>query len=210
MDKTYNFGPYYVTPTSYKHLKLRGKKFNQGSQSPTMPGPVLFHTKEDESVYTLHFAQTLVQLNSKFANILFIGSDIEKVITNGMKKALLYPTFLFCKKHIKMILSAKWITFCFPKSLREEIMSDVFGSKSSKQYGLIDSGSAEEHNTTVIDLYMNWNVLEFSLLRRRLLKISCVQASAAAGRASRGAKGSVCQIGYPRWRVKMVKFVQST
>ncbi|KAK3735225.1 hypothetical protein QZH41_000224 [Actinostola sp. cb2023] len=95
VDPTFNFGKYYVTLTTYRHL-LRTKH----GQHPVRIGPTLInHKKEAASYYEL--ASTMVKLNANIQNVLVYGTDGEKALAEGFGRPLPFALHLLCDIHMK-------------------------------------------------------------------------------------------------------------
>ena len=79
IDTTFNVGLFYVTNTTYRHLRLidhhTGRLLSQ-------PGPALFHRRQDTGQF-LYFAQTVQKVNNNIGDIIAIGSDHLKGYSNG-------------------------------------------------------------------------------------------------------------------------------
>ena len=103
IHKTFNVGDFIVTTSCYKHLKVV-KKIN--GKHPWVQGPALFHTREDESIYRF-FAHLLIEKDPGFRNLLFVVSDREKAVQNGLTSELPYAMFIFCTKHVKDNIESK-------------------------------------------------------------------------------------------------------
>lgn len=84
IDVTYDIGPFFVTTTTYKHLKLHDK---DSGTYPNFPGPMMIHTDEGAPAFH-YFVSTLKGLNREIENILFVGSDRQKSIVNGLSREL--------------------------------------------------------------------------------------------------------------------------
>lgn len=94
IDTTFNIGPFYVTTTTYKHLKLIDKR---SGKNPNLPGPALFHARQNTGQFT-YFAQTLNEMNGGISNILAIGSDHCNAFSDGLRTVCPLARVLICKK----------------------------------------------------------------------------------------------------------------
>ena len=74
-----NVGSFYVTNTTYKHLKLIDHRTGR-LLSP--PGPALFHCRQDTGQF-LYFTQTVQEVNNNVGDIIVIGSDHLKGYSNA-------------------------------------------------------------------------------------------------------------------------------
>ena len=159
VDTTYGIGEFFVTTTCYKNLKLVNKN---NKEPPTFPGPALFHVDQDESVFG-YFAQTMIAAKNDLKSILFIGSDRDKALVNGMAKHFHIATNLFCKKHleddiIRKFASLKHIT----SQVKQTILIDIFGSDAKQVKGLIDCENEATFDNLCLEYYRKWDRLESS------------------------------------------------
>ena len=91
VDATFNFGKYYVTLTTYRHLLLRTKEDNH----PVRIRPVLLHhRKEPGSYYEL--SSTMIKLHAPTQNILVYGTEGEKALAEGFGRPMPYALHLMC------------------------------------------------------------------------------------------------------------------
>ena len=97
VDVTYEIGDFFVTTTSYKHLMVIDK---ESGCHPTFPRPFMIHTNESADDFH-YFASTLKERNWDIENILFVGSDRQKAIENGISAQLPNAHFLACSKHVE-------------------------------------------------------------------------------------------------------------
>ena len=106
---------------------------------PTFPGPMMIHTDEKQATFH-YFASTLRENNSDIENILFVGSDRQRSMENGLAPQMSIALFLACKKHeednVKMKLAALGILN------KCDFLADIFGDNTSR--GLVDSESKED------------------------------------------------------------------
>ena len=159
VDTTYGIGEFFVTTTCYKNLKLVNKN---NKEPPTFPGPALFHVDQDESVFS-YFAQTMIAAKNELKSILFVGSDRDKALVNGMAKHFHIATNLFCKKHleddiIRKFASLKHIT----AQVKQTILIDIFGSDAKHMKGLIDCENEATFDNLCLEYYRKWDRLESS------------------------------------------------
>ena len=92
IDVTYNIGDFYVTTTSYQHLSMIDKSTGK---HPTFPGPMMIHTDEKQATFH-YFASTLRENNSDIENILFVRSDRQRSMENGLAPQMPIAQFLAC------------------------------------------------------------------------------------------------------------------
>ena len=148
IDVTYNIGDFYVTTTTYKHLSLIDKATGN---HPVFPGPMMVHT--DEKQETLHyFASTTREVNSDIENILFVGSDRQRSIENGLAPQLPIAHFLVCKKHVEDNIKMKMAALGIQE--KANYLIEIFGDRTSR--GLIDSESREEFESRLLQLKDVW------------------------------------------------------
>ena len=74
VDPTFNLGPFYVTPLTYKNKLARSRKKN--GSNPLLLGPIFVH--QTKTFHSFHyFASTLVRLNPNLHQIRAFGTDGE-------------------------------------------------------------------------------------------------------------------------------------
>ena len=113
IDETFNFGDFFVTISCYKHLKVVKKIDGKHSW---VPGAALFYTRQDEAIYRF-FAHSLIEKDPGFRNLLFVCSDKEKAIQNGLTSELSYATLIFCAKHVKDNIESKLTALAIQSSV---------------------------------------------------------------------------------------------
>lgn len=74
--------------------------------SPTFPGPLMIHTNEAADDFH-YFESTLKEQRREVDNILFIGSDRQKAVGNGLSAQLPIAHFLSCTKHVQDNITQK-------------------------------------------------------------------------------------------------------
>ena len=156
IDTTFNVGPFYVTTTTYKHLKLVDQR---SGKNPSLPGPALFHVKQDTGQF-LYFAQTLQERNRNVGDILAIGSDRFKGYANGFATVCPVARVIVCKKHAEDDVDRKLSSLGITGEARNKFKKDIFGSEASKEKGLIDSLSAAEFDSKLLLLRPEWEKRE--------------------------------------------------
>lgn len=77
-DTTFNLGEFYVTPTSYHHLRLEDVR---SRKHPVILGPVLVH-QQDFSSFN-YFASTLMSHDCRIRNVLSFGTNGEKAVVEA-------------------------------------------------------------------------------------------------------------------------------
>ena len=135
VDPTFNFGDYYVTLTTYRHLLLRTKE----DKNPVRIGPTLVHHKKELSSY-YELSSTMIKLNAKTQNVLAYGTDGEKALGEGFGRPLPYARHLLCDLHMKDNIVSKMNELGIRGKQSEVILSDIFGRDigCKRVPGLID------------------------------------------------------------------------
>ena len=170
VDTTFGIGDFFVTTSSFKDMSVVNRT---NGEHPTIPGPALFHIDQDDKVFS-YFAQTLVEVNDDVKNLLFLGSDRDKAMINGMSKHFLFARNVFCTKHVKDDIKRKFADDLsyIPSSVRNEILKDIFGSENTKERGLMDCESEVEFDGKVYHLYQKWDCLEEQYLKGEDVRFS--------------------------------------
>ena len=122
VDPTFNFGDYYVTLTTYRHLFLRTKE----DKNPVRIGPTLVHHKKEPSSY-YELSSTMIKLNAKTQNVLLYGTDGEKALGEGFGRPPPYARHLLCDLHMKDNIVSKMNELGIRGKQSEVILSDIFG-----------------------------------------------------------------------------------
>ena len=102
IDTTFNFGTFFVNSTIYQNRNFINQRTGKCSN---LPGPALFHVRQDESHF-FYFSYTLLEVNYEFEKVRFIGGDRDKT-QKGFLKPLKGVTYLPCKKHLQENMKAK-------------------------------------------------------------------------------------------------------
>ena len=152
VDTTFNVGPFYVTTSTYKHLKLIDRR---SGKHPNLPGPALFHTRQDTGQFT-YFAQTLAENNRGIGNILAVGSDLCTTYCTGFAPVCPLARVVVCKKHAEDAVKRKLDELGITGQDREQCLTDVFGNERKKVLGLIDSESPEDFDDKLLVLMDKW------------------------------------------------------
>ena len=156
VDPTFNFGKYYVTLTTYRHLLLR----NKDGKNPVRIGPTLIHHKKESSSY-YELSSTMVKLNKNTQNVLVYGTDGETALGEGFGRPLPYAQHLLCDLHMKDNVMSKLNEFGIRGKASEIILTDIFGRDigSSRVPGLIDYESPTEFDKNLDRLSNEWHLL---------------------------------------------------
>ena len=98
IDPTFNLGKFYVTLTTFTYTHVVNKST---SLSPTFLGPVFVHTEKNYESY-FHFFSTLLKLESRFNDIIAVGTDGEVAIVQALKANFHGDTvYLRCFIHMR-------------------------------------------------------------------------------------------------------------
>ena len=148
IDVTYNIGDFYVTTTAYQHLALLDKSTGK---HPTFPGPMMIHTDEKQATFH-YFASTMREINPEIENILFVGSDRQRSMENGLAPQLPIAQFLACKKHMEDNVKIKMAALGMQN--KSEVLVGIFGDSTTR--GLVDSESNEDFDSRLLHLKEPW------------------------------------------------------
>ena len=153
VDATFNFGKYYVTLTTYRHLLLRTKE----DCHPVRMGPILLHHKKEPGSY-YELSSTMIKLHAPIQNVLVYGTDGEKALAEGFGRPLPYALHLMCDIHMKDNISSKLAELGIPAVIAEEFRIDIFGKNIGKnrQPGLIDCLTPGEFDEKMQSLTEAW------------------------------------------------------
>ena len=128
------------------HIKVTRKH-------PTFPGPMMIHTDENQATFH-YFASTLRENNSDIENILFVGSDRQHTMENGLARKMPTAQFLSCKKHVEDNVKMKMAALGILN--KSDFLVDIFGDNSSR--GLVDSESNEDFDARLLHLKKVWGI----------------------------------------------------
>ena len=160
VDPTFNLGKFLVTVSTYKHLQLQHKRTGN---SPTMIGPILIHQRKLPSSYS-YLASTCTSLRPALREILFIGTDDEKAIYNGVSTFFPGSKNIQCFRHMRNNISRKLKSLGVSDNATSEFIRDIFGAKRpsprSIEYGLVDATSEDEFDTELRHYEIIWNERE--------------------------------------------------
>ena len=153
VDPTFNFGKYYVTVTTYRHLLLRTK---EGSH-PVRIGPVMIHNKKEASSYH-ELSATMIKLKPEIRKTLVYGTDGEKALWDGFGWTLANAQHLLCDLHMKDNISAKLHELGIRGETAETFMNDIFGKTAGAERipGLIDEVNSDTLDTAINNLKAKW------------------------------------------------------
>ncbi|KAK2554876.1 hypothetical protein P5673_023542 [Acropora cervicornis] len=152
IDTTFNVGKFYVTSTTYQNRNFINQRTGKCSN---LPGPALFHVRQDESQF-FYFSYTLLEVNYEFEKVRFIGGDRDKA-QKGFLKPLKGVTYLPCKKHLQENMKAKMQSLQLSGTEKNTIMEHVFGNELAQRKGLVDCDSAEEFEGMMAEVSGMWN-----------------------------------------------------
>jgi len=126
-DPTFNLGPFNLTVTTYRNLKVVTKR---DGKHPLMIGPLLLsQTKTTESY--MYFFGKLGALNRDIRNILAFGTDGEEALIEGMKSTMPHAVQLRCFGHFRDNCKMKLRKCNVPDTVQQTFLDDLFG----KRYG---------------------------------------------------------------------------
>ena len=153
VDPTFNFGKYYVTVTTYRHLLLR----NKDDKNPVRIGPVLVHHKKEPSSY-YELSSTMVKLNANTQNVLVYGTDGQKALGEGFRRPLPYAQYLLCDLHMKDNIVSKMSELGIRGKASEIVITDIFGKDMGPKRvpGLIDSKNQTEFEANLASIKEKW------------------------------------------------------
>ena len=160
IDVTNDIGDFFVTTTTYRHLTLIDK---ESQAHPNFPGPMMIHTDEGADAFH-YFMSTLKGINREIENILFVGSDRQKAIFNGLSPELPIACFLACKKLVEDNIKRKMSSLLIPQKTKEAFLLDTFGDCSMKE--LIDSNSPEDFDTRLHSVEKSWDLPEMKVTKK--------------------------------------------
>lgn len=158
IDPTFNLGPFYVTPITYRNLLVH----KQGHH-PVIMGPILIHrTKTFEPFY--YFASSLVRLNPKLTEIRSFGTDGEPQLIKAFQVCFPQAVQLRCVNLLKQNVKDKLRSLSIPQNLWKDFLGDIFGQQTGTHYekGMADLESADLFKKAVAKVEARWNNLEFS------------------------------------------------
>ena len=92
VDPTFSLGPFDVTPTTYRHLLLKSRRY---TTSPICVGPIMIHYKKNYSTYQF-FASSLVGLNKDLSDLIAFGTDGEEPLYDAFSRVFHKAVHLSC------------------------------------------------------------------------------------------------------------------
>ena len=128
---------------------------------PAMVGPVLIHQQMDFPSFN-YFAATLISHNKKLRNALCFGADGDKALVEAFAHNFPYALQLRCFIHFKENVQEKLHSLCFPSSISDRLLADIFGKHSGSVYteGLVDCASEEAFDSMLQQLKDVWDEYE--------------------------------------------------
>ena len=156
VDPTFNFGKYYVTVTTYRHLLLRTKE----ESHPVRIGPVMIHNKKEASSYH-ELSSTMIKLKPEIRKTLVYGTDGEKALWDGFGWTLANARHLLCDLHMKDNIAAKLVELGIRGETTQIFMTDIFGKTAGSERirGLIDEASSDALDPAMENLKAKWTSL---------------------------------------------------
>ena len=158
VDTTFNLGDFFVTPMTYHHLML--EDVHTGNH-PIMVGPMLVHQRMQFSTFN-YFASTLISYNKLLRNVLAIGTDGDKNLTEALGHNFPFALQLRCFLHFKKNVKEKLRELAIPNHVSQEFLDDIFGKREGnvRIEGLVDVSSVEDFDHKLDALEGPWNVRE--------------------------------------------------
>ena len=124
IDKTYNLGEFYVTPTVYKDLSVESKKTED---HPICFGPTLIHTKSTTITYSRFLHEIADQLSESEISKLTIGSDEELALKSAIKRCFVGVTHVLCCRHLRKNAKDYMENLAgYPLEDRQELLREIF------------------------------------------------------------------------------------
>ena len=112
---------------------------------------MMVHTDEKQETFH-YFASTMREVNSDMETILFVGSDRQRSIENGLAPQLPTAQFPVCKTHVEDNIKMKMAALGIQD--KASYVIEIFGDRTSR--GLIDSESREEFESRLLQLEDVW------------------------------------------------------
>ena len=156
IDKTFNIGNFFVTPTTYKHKILVDTHYGK---EPTLLGPTMIHMQTKAESYKF-FGSSIVSLDDELSNILAIGSDRDVALRKGFSSCFPITTQLCCKGHLEQDIRRTMRDLGIGQFHEKFFLEDVFGSEAKKELGLVDAVSRDEFDAVLESLYPVWTKRE--------------------------------------------------
>ena len=153
VDATFNFGRFYLTLTTYRHLLLRTKE----NCHPVRIGPTLLHYRKEAGSY-YELASTMVKPHAPSQNVLVYGTDGEKALSEGFGRPLPFALHLMCDIHMRDNIDSKLSHLGIRAPVSEEYRVDIFGKNinSIRIPGLIDASNPAEFDAKMVSLSEEW------------------------------------------------------
>ena len=143
LDKTYNIGEFYVTPTVYKDLSvLRRSILNH----PICFGPTFVHTSSTTKAYSF-FMHDIADIADNLSDIelsnLTVGSDEELAFKASIKRCFPGCTHVLCTRHLKQNAN-RYMEDQVGYALkdRHEVLTRIFATD-----GLLDARDVDTYST---------------------------------------------------------------
>lgn len=88
------------------------------------------------------------EINPEIENILFVGSDRQRSMENGLAPQMPIAQFLACKKHMEDNVKIKMAALGMQN--KSEVLVGIFGDSTTR--GLVDSESNEDFDSRLLHL----------------------------------------------------------
>lgn len=152
IDTTYNVGNFFVTARRYQNRKFIHK---QTGRTANLPGPEMFHVKQDASQF--HYSANIsLEENYEFEQVRYIGGDRSQSL-QAFLRPLKGAQFLPCKKHPEDDMTRKMSALGMEIAEQRDVLKEVFGIVEDGEKGLVDSSSSTEFEEKLKVLGAVWN-----------------------------------------------------
>jgi len=146
VDPTFNLGPFYVTPTTYKNLLVETER----GQHPAVLVPILIHQTKTFRLFH-YFASTIISLNPELTKLKAFGTDGEPELIKAFHVCFPQATHLRCTNHLRQNVKDKLCSLGVSQSVSSELLADIFGVQKGSTFenGLIDTNSEASFDTSL-------------------------------------------------------------
>ena len=159
IDPTYDLGPFYLTPTVWRHPVF--ENITNG-KNVMMPGPFMIHTKMDQNTFEYFGTNMSKELGNR--KVHHFGSDGQKAMINGLKSTESFKEskHLICTIHHRKNCEEKLRSLGVKEFNRRRILRNIYGEQmeNHRVEGLIDCESSERFDE-MLEFYVPlWDMLE--------------------------------------------------
>ena len=163
VDPTFSVGEFYFTCTTYRTKEFGNKR---NGKNALIPGPYMLHatkTEVDYEFFARHVSQSI-----KHHPITTVGSDGEKAIQNGFRKAECFKnsSWLLCMLHGRENCKRKLIELGIDPDTQKNILDQIYGYEVDthdgriRTLGLVDVETPEEFDDDLLEVIPNWDYME--------------------------------------------------